>query len=278
VWCRTNSHQFSLNPVHKLARFGQRSPSKSRSVNLVPTRVHRSRHPISRRFSVSCAAPALPTSHSTRRQTLVPARQWPTSWTPTPRRRAHAALRLRLRRPTARRTVRRPSLLLPPADLRQAASEVAHRHRLRSRRRRRHLRSDRLGPIGTATTTTVAVRVVAAPARRRTEAAAGTHRPRGPPRRRSSGHGGTTGMTVAGAGAHRGTATTTGGEGSGFSRPRLCGKCFSFPFNMHTSVVWLCRRGYDYGRGGGRGGYDDDRYQGRYPNRAQGEDFPLRRS
>jgi hypothetical protein len=36
-------------------------------------------------------------------------------------------------------------------------------------------------------------------------------------------------MTVAGAGAPRGTATTTGGEGSGFSRPGLCGKCFSFP-------------------------------------------------
>ncbi|KAK3134454.1 hypothetical protein QOZ80_6AG0549430 [Eleusine coracana subsp. coracana] len=30
------------------------------------------------------------------------------------------------------------------------------------------------------------------------------------------------------------------------------------------------RRGYDYERGGGRGAYDDDRFHGRYPNRAQG--------
>lgn len=85
------------------------------------------------------------------------------------------------------------------------------------------------------------------------------------------------GTTVAGGGVRRGTVTTTGGEDSGFSRPGLCGKCFSVP-SMHTSILWLCRRGYDYERGGGRGGYDDDRYHGRYPNRAQGEEFPLRRS
>jgi hypothetical protein len=37
-------------------------------------------------------------------------------------------------------------------------------------------------------------------------------------------------------------------------------------------TVWLFRRGYDHERGGGRGGYEDDRNQGRYLNRAPGED------
>lgn len=36
--------------------------------------------------------------------------------------------------------------------------------------------------------------------------------------------------------------------------------------------VGLFRRGYDHERGGGRGGYDDDRNHGRYQNRAPGED------